>query len=77
MAISKLSVYDIHVHSTIEQIMKLVESQNKVIELMNQCEKSQLICEFDQLTGNLKIIENYKNKEDDTLYNDDLWKEAY
>lgn len=77
MAISKLTVYNINHHSTIEQLLELINKQNEVIELANEMERTQLICEFDHETGDMKIIPKYLLNVDESAYDDSLWKEKY
>lgn len=77
MTISKLTVYDINKHSTIEQILELIKKQNEVIELVNWFDKNQVVSDFDFVTGNLQILPRFLLNEKNSSEDDNLWKEKF
>ena len=53
--ISKLSIYDINVYSSIERIDQIVKKTNEVVDLVNDMKDNEVVMQFDCFTGNLTI----------------------
>lgn len=53
--ISKLSLYDINVYSSIERIDQIVKKVNEVVDVTNNIKDNEVVMKFDCFTGDLTV----------------------